>query len=132
MKTTTEKQSKELISKGVDPNTADVFYWKGLGNYEHCIIPNDNEYHTRAEIRYCYSIYRVSWSLDALLDLIPKNMGTIRVELINTAGKWLCRYIVSGDGKSDILQKIGDTKIDAAFELVCYLLDQGIILKNHE
>lgn len=105
---TTIEQSKKLIELGVDINTADIVYNVLDESYIRHDTPID-KYHTPA------------WSLSVLVDLMPKN-----VEIERTHIGWRCDYYSNRDS----LLKYGkdkNTLFDAAFEMVCWLKENGKI-----
>lgn len=125
---TSQEQSKKLIELGINVNTADMMWddwslidegWKlSVGYYPEI----EKDYG-----RKCYP----AWSLTALLELIPPYLGEFKdgidfgfSKAMN--GKWYsAHYIKFNDNGLASFNKTvtGDTAIDAAFEMVCWLLE---------
>ena len=127
---TSIEQSKKLIELGIDVNTADMF-WDTLFakkpeaqvDNHHFIDEYDDEHRVPA------------WSLSALLKLMPPYLFEFErgIDLNiypNLNGKgWHCSYIPNNieSIKKDKFKQItnGDNLIDAAFEMVCWLKENG-------
>lgn len=122
---TSIEQSKKLIELGLDVNTADMF-WDTLFakkpeahiDNHHLIDEYDDEYRFPA------------WSLTALLDLMPKihgerpklDTGRIQTE------KYYVEYPYHESTKDDWYStKLCDSAVDAAFEMVVWLFENGLI-----
>jgi hypothetical protein len=143
---TTIEQSRKLIELGLDPSTADMFYATEFGT----IIaepPYEVEGHEP-----CIP-FTPAWSLTALLELMPYFI-TIKEEgepdeyyhfQLNRNGsvfrsKWQASYhgLKTERGKVHtrrIHWEVGpngesETPLDAAFETVCWLIEQGHIKVN--
>ena len=98
---TSIEQSKKLIELGIDVNTADIIYNILDESYIRHDTPID-KYHKPA------------WSLTALMRLIPNfNMFKRTIE---------CRI----ETTNHLIDKACDP-IDATFEMVCWLLENGKI-----
>ena len=120
---TTIEQSKKLIELGIDRKSSDMYYWCGsdlrIGGYK----AQDEEFDIPA------------WSLSALLELIPPYLGEFG-EGIDFGfgkamnGKWYSahylQYFQNGDVDS-VKTVTGDTAVDAVFEMVCWLKENGNI-----
>ena len=138
MKTYTNKeQSKKLVELGIDVNTADMWYPPSLIKYgvvnewwENPTIIKDIE-HSKLKKEY----HIPCWSLSALLDLIPPYLGEFNDGIdfgfgkaMN--GKWYSAHYLqtypNGDIKS-VKTITGDTAVDAAFEMVCWLKENNIL-----
>lgn len=139
------KQSKKLIELGIDVNTADMRYGYIApydfsdrmydGGYDEVPYPKDflkknpnfsaNEYEEELP----------AWSLTALLELIPPYLGEFKdgidfgfSKAIN--GKWYSAYYIklNDNGLASFNKTVtGDTAIDAAFEMVCWLKENNKI-----
>ena len=114
---TTIEQSKHLVVLGLDPSTADMCYphfiRHGADTYNE--IPEIAE-----DINYPYEM--PCWSLTALLELIP--LYTLEQ---TTDGKVIA---VSEIGQYSKCSEACDNPIDAAFEIVCWLIEQKHIKVN--
>lgn len=117
------EQSKKLIELGIGRKSSDMFYWCGedlrIGGYK----AQSEEFDISA------------WSLSALLELIPPYLGEFD-EGIDFGfgkamnGKWYSahylQYFQNGDVDS-VKTVTGDTAVDAAFEMVVWLKENGKI-----
>lgn len=123
---TSLEQSKKLIELGVDINTADMRYGYIApydfsdrmydGGYDEVPYPKDflkkNPNFSENE----YDGELPAWSLSALLELIPERIPGTKLVI-----KWDGSYYIEG---RDCLF---DTAIDAAFEMVVWLKENGKI-----
>lgn len=109
---TTIEQSKKLIELGIDVNTADMRYsplnsdipWVWVGKP---LIEKDAI---------------LAWSLSALLGLIkPVNENTYTIQGTLDGGA-----IISFEEVTSVVFQ-EDNILDAAFEMVCYLLENKLI-----
>ena len=115
------EQSKKLIELGIDVNTADMLYrWHDERWY---CVPKD--------VPYPYSLKDMipAWSLSALLDLMPYEI-TIKED--NTPYKLLVTHkLVHYPRLTTMWPSIysveANTTLDAAFEVICELLEDKII-----
>ncbi len=112
---TTKEQSKHLVELGLDQNTADMYY-DGYGRlpqgYAYTLIsPNS------------FECDYPCWSLTALLELMPLYNGTTP-RLSWGKGLYTCFYY---QGK---MISNPNSMVDAAFEMVCWLIEQGYIKVN--
>ena len=121
-------QSKKLIEFGVDVKTADMFWDTLLAKKPEAQVDNHyfiDEYDDEHRVP--------AWSLSALLDLMPPYLFEFErgIDLNiypNLNGKgWHCSYMPNAveNMKNDKFKQItnGDNPIDAAFEMVCWLLE---------
>lgn len=133
---TTLEQSKKLIELGIDVNTADMHYstWTILNEGEYILSPNQGE--TIEELQEDYGNQVIpAWSLSALLELIPPYLGEFKdgidfgfSKAIN--GKWYSAYYIklNDNGLASFNMTVtGDTAIDAAFEMIVWLKENGKI-----
>lgn len=125
---TSIEQSKKLIELGIDVNSADMMWddwnlidegWKlSIGYYPEI----EKDYG-----RKCYP----AWSLSTLLELIPPYLGEFKDGIDfgfskSTNGKWYSAHYIkfNNNGLASSNKTVtGDTAIDAAFEMVCWLLE---------
>ena len=118
------KQSKRLIELGIDMNTADMCYhFIEISKTPLCLRwekVHDDEKDNAIP----------AWSLAALLDLMPKihgerpklDTGRIQTE------KYYVEYPYHESTKDDWYStKLCDSAVDAAFEMVCWLKENGKI-----
>ena len=139
---TTIEQSKKLIEAGLDPNTADMYYQSTLpksGKFLHNpTIGNPCEalkwynlgYTKSGKIGVTFEEFCIPcWSLGALLKLMPKENENPFKDSNAFIGygdkKYRCVYL-NGDWESSH-QTIGDTTIEAAYNMVVWLLENGYI-----
>ena len=111
---TSIEQSKELIELGIDVNTADMYWWhNGQRYYVETKEHNDFQ---KSDIP--------TWSLSALLELMPKiheerpklDTGRIQTE------KYYVEYPYHESTKYDWYStKLCNSAVDAAFEMVVWL-----------
>ena len=126
---TSIEQSKKLIELGIDVSTADMFWKNGVSDkYIQRFTPFVS---SGTNIDYDYDI--PAWSLSALLELMPPYLFEFErgIDLNiypNLSGKaWHCSYMPNAveNMKNDKFKQItnGDNLVDAAFEMVCWLLE---------
>lgn len=118
---TTIEQSKKLLNLGLDPSTADMHYlfFKDTGhivNKAPFITTGDE---VKEDVLFTYID---CWSLTALLKLIP-----LYALEQTTDGKV---FIVSEIGQYSKCSVAWDSPVDAAFEMVCWLIEQKHIKVN--
>jgi len=109
---TSVEQSKRLIDLGLDPKTADMYYINGenltLGSWE------ENE-HDWDDVP--------AWSLGSFLNLMPEiktEHGIMQPYLVGGAGtrfKFMCFYKITYNTLNY------ENPLDAAYEMVCWLLE---------
>lgn len=100
-------QSKKLVELGVDISTADMYYPNrvDINNYPLPIEWKNDLPLLSQEIP--------AWSLTALMNLFDDTAG-----LAKDYGLWFCY----DNGKSHCTKHY-ETQIDAAFEMICWLLE---------
>lgn len=119
---TTIEESKKLIELGVDASTADMMWKYNSDKKEY--------YYKPAIIPYTFFNDIPSWSLSALLELIPPYLGDFNEGIDfglskSMNGKWYSAHYVqlNDDGIITFNKTVtGDTAIDAVFEMVVWLL----------
>lgn len=108
---TTIEQSKKLLSLGLDPSTADMIYTMVNGQKTPFIrMEGETIDECRGDIP--------AWSLTALFELMPV---CFKMEH-DSIGYWVSFGVHC--------TKDYDEPIDAAFEMVCWLIEQGHIKVN--
>ena len=119
---TSIEQSKKLIELGIDVNTADMCWSIDILDLPtllaYTITDCDN-----------WENKIPAWSLSALLELIPPYLGEFKdgidfgfSKAMN--GKWYSAHYIkfNDDGLASFnITVTGDTAIDAAFKMVCWL-----------
>lgn len=104
---TSIKQSKKLIELGVDIDTADMYWDYDIQKHEDYPMVMDEQFDDT-----CIP----AWSLTALLKLIPPGNILLRDAL---SEKYKCINTVDSN--------LYDNPVDAAFEMVCWLKENGKI-----
>lgn len=125
------RQSKKLIELGIDVNTADMYYmyrhWEidenTIGSQSDAFIGFDLDFYCGADNSKTYH-YIPAWSLSALLDILAKETRNIdedgHVVLSSYKGNW---WNISPINCVDEGIKGSKDPLDAAFEMVCWLLE---------
>ena len=137
---TSVEQSRRLLELGLDKNTADMVYLK------HATSDNLTPRFEGAAPMVLMDIpineidcdTLPCWSVGALLELMPPYLGEfddgIDFELSKAvSNKWFsAHYIkIEENGKmKPVCVKTGNTSIDACFEMVCWLFENGHIKKG--
>ena len=123
---TTIEQSRHLLELGLDPASADMWwsnrfvYWTSTPMI--CVATEQNQLYT---FKWCEEDIP-AWSLSALLEVIPKECEPdIQKSLIS--GVYFAHWFA--DGKPYITDDHGNA-VAAAYEMVCWLLEQGLIKKG--
>ena len=104
---TSLEQSKKLMELGIDVNTADMYWWYSGRRY-YVESMDDDDFNKESDVP--------AWSLSALLELIPERIPGTKLVI-----KWDGSYYIEG---RDCLC---DNAIDAAFEMICWLKENGKI-----
>lgn len=113
---TSIEQSQKLIELGIDVNTADMMWddWNLIDEGWKLSVG----YHPGIEKDYGRKCYP-AWSLSALLELLP--LPTLEETLITDAEtKWQCTIYCD---KAKYWSELRSESINAAFEMVCWLLE---------
>ena len=129
MKTTSLEQSKKLLELGLNPNTADMIYprliVRGKETMYDVPIAIDSilySMHTSLEEKQ-KSI--PAWSTDALMSLMPVIDRINRPTMRKCDDFYCCVY--SDDHCGDYQWFNGSTPVDAAFEMIVWLLEKNYI-----
>ena len=127
---TTIEQSKHLLELGLDPRTADmVWRYVTSGCYRLEVLHKELfEATNEKDIP--------AWSLSALLEVIPSNIGDYDLYITKH------EYVDGGHGYNveynrgftiSVLHKETNRDlVTATYEMVCWLLEQGLIKKGGE
>ena len=107
---TTIEQSKYLLELGLEPKTADCNWNTTFGDWSLCIGKNKLPQAVPA------------WSLSALLEVMPKNAELMKMENDAHELYYEIDYMYTGYEDKDA--------VTAAYEMVCCLLEQGLIKKG--
>ena len=144
---TSIEQSKKLLELGLSPNTADLLYDIYINS-----ITNEQEGMSLDFVSNWQSAWGNNkdksdlfddrtipcWSLSALLDLMPKDRfidielsyGGFSVDPLEYVEKWFISFENEKDYELDIKTFSSEHPIDAVFEMVCWLLENGFIKKD--
>ena len=120
---TTIEQSKHLLELGLDPNTADCMWLVTLRARLHVL---DGEPISNYDMWENYP----AWSLSALLEVMPNN-DYWEICLWQYKGqRWQCVFDDVEFSNGETKAFVADTPIDAAYEMVCWLLENNLIKKG--
>lgn len=120
---TSIEQGKRLLELGLNPETADMFYMPIMhidDGYCEGFYPKP-ECYPYSEISVNKELYLPAWSLTGLLELIPHTSQLVK------DGGYYYEWSDMFSDDVDFRTKEYDNPLDAAFDLVCALIGQGII-----
>lgn len=102
-------QSKKLLALGVSPESADMCYFERIAFIE-----------GTPKVGYKEGITDgiPCWSLSALLDLMPADCG-----IDKESNKYVASYVAP----HSVLEWDGNTPLEAAFNMVCWLINNNCI-----
>lgn len=136
---TSIEQSNRLFHLGLSPASADMDY--------HCLkkadvaissIPFIKDTSEVENSAYDALYYRIPcWSLEALLDAMPKaitdeydSKGCLGMStLYNSSWGWVVYYTNDDVDTLALHEEQADTLLEAAYKMVCWLLEEGYIKK---
>lgn len=120
---TTIEQSKHLLELGLDPKTADMSYSEEyFGRDEN---GNDDWYWKLNACRFIDVEGIIpAWSLTALLEVMPKWTELVKMQSDTQGIYYEIDYMYTGYEDKDA--------ITAAYEMVCWLLENNLIKKGGE
>jgi len=127
---TTIEQSKRMLELGLDPDSADMWwsnrfvYWQPTP-----MIGISEEQHQLYTFKWCDEDVP-AWSLSALLDVMPNNDYWEICLWQYKDQRWQCVFDDVEFSNGETKSFVADTPIDAAYEMVCWLLEQGLIKKK--
>lgn len=135
MKATTIEQSLRLIELGLKKTSSDLYYYKGHRDELEVIVKHENL--DDEDI--------VAWSLDALLNVMPKrvkyngNDYILRLQYEEGGAPFMYYVVAKGEIKGRLIRFnnghcVPDAydALDAAHQMVCWLLDDGYIKKEKD
>lgn len=106
-----------LASYGVPEDTADMYLDPDAGQLR--LIPSD--------MKGSQFSGRVTWSTDALVDILVGSDEEY-VSFSHFSDKfWLCRWTRIGDGVKETVSRMALSKVQAAYEVLIQLLKDGFI-----
>ena len=121
---TTIKQSKHLLELGLDHKTADMCFEMEKGNW------TLNVGKKSAQVNRGFAI--PAWSLTALLEVMPNNDYWEICLWQYKDQRWQCVFDDVEFSSGETKAFVADTPISAAYEMICWLLEQGLIEKGGE
>lgn len=136
---TSVEQSKHLLELGLDPETADMeFLFVKKDNSMVGKVPFVKDGYEEPDCG--YNIVPC-WSPMALLNLMPtylfkfeRGIDLMIYPSLNKSKKWQVSYLsadLSPENKDKYIKVIhGDTLVDAAFGMMCWLLENNFINKG--
>ena len=118
---TTIEQSKRLLELGLNPKTADMCLCKSAQDtwFLCAYTPGSYDAHTVP-----------AWSLSALLEVMPKE-NEPDLQKSPATGQYFIYGFFDLENPT-YMTKDYDSPVDAAYEMVCWLLEQGLIKKGGE
>lgn len=137
---TSLEQSKKLVAAGLDPDTADMYYFKDQLSLIYENVNYKNIFDLFSDDGMSNNL-TPCWSLGALIELMPPYLfGFDRgIDLniyrnMNGVG-WHVSYLPNNiiDMKVDDFRQItnGNNAIDSAVEMIIWLLDQNYLNKRN-
>ena len=122
---TTISQSKHLLELGLDPKTADMYYLPQVMNEGETLWPIDEGYDLD-------DADQPAWSLSALLEVMPNNDYWEICLWQYKDQRWQCVFDDVEFSSGETKAFVADTPIAAAYEMVCWLLENKLIKKGGE
>ena len=136
---TSINQSKQLQSLGLSADTADMNYcnssYKGkdyIGEWKLSLqSPQEAKSILDMSATSWNTYWEIipAWSLSRLLELMPYNISDNKAvynfKLEKKVNSWWCYHENFGSSSTPIVKR--DNPIDAAFEMMCYLLENKLI-----
>lgn len=131
---TTIEQAKKLVELGIDTNTADMclslftLIINGNENINQILLPISYKRVTEQQAPSFIKRFP-AWSLTALLELMPLiNEYNIEYRPIierHADNGWACKYYNEETRSTNdvYIRRYGKTPLDAAFEMICWLLE---------
>ena len=126
-KIATDNMQSTILRDKIGVESADMVWISGVPS-QLCVI--DGEYVKRENLDE-YDTF--AYSLDALIDVICSSGGDVDFHHTSDCfDQWICRWSMRVQGnKLANLSRIGKTKVDAAFEVVVSLCNEGYIKEDH-
>ena len=126
-KIATDKMQSDILRDMIGVESADMVWISGAPS-QLCVI--DGEYVKRENLD---EYDTLAYTLDALIDIICSSGGDVDFHHTSDCfDQWICRWSMRVQGnKLAHLSRIGKTKVDAAFEVVVSLCNEGYIKRDH-
>ena len=133
--TTTIEQSKHLLELGLDSKSADMCWVKDYIGQWVLITDTQINIRSRFEEMYEYSGFKwqehielvPAWSLSALLEVMPNNDYWEICLWQYKCQRWQCVFDDVEFSNGETKAFVADAPIDAAYEMVCWLLTNNLI-----
>lgn len=140
---TTLEQSKKLMELGLNPDTADMFYSRRpTGKSKYSIFP---DFKPEGQLEIFTKVDLPCWSLGALMNLLPPSIQTgegiqnhYEIDIRKYWGNEKDLYQVAYGNNKGLSEKWHDmintgereNLVDAAFQMIWWLLENGYIKKE--
>ena len=130
MTATTIEQSKHLFELGLNPDSADMF-WMDTNSVKPCLnLMDDGIFNHRNYLVRFPNTSLPAWSLSALLEVMPNNDYWEICLWQYKDQRWQCVFDDVEFSNGETKSFVADTPIDAAYKMVCWLLEQELIKKG--
>lgn len=121
-------QSRHLLELGLDPASADMF-WMDTNSVKPCLnLIDDGIFNHRNYLVRFPNTSLPAWSLSALLEVMPKE-NEPDLQKSPATGQYFMYGFFDLENPT-YMTKDYDSPIDAAYEMVCWLLQNGYIKKG--
>lgn len=120
------EQSKKLIELGIDVNTADMHYWKRTWRENDYAIGVGHSKEWQEGFESKGVKYIPCWSLAALLDVLPDEVGDNHYLTLEKEGKEYCCCYEDCNGNS-FKHYFSDNPIDACYEMILKLNERELL-----
>jgi len=128
---TTIEQSKYLLELGLSPDSADMEYCYIDEFNSGLQVKGDINAEVDRRLDMMFGVTHIpAWSLSALLDVMPNNDYWDIYLCQAQDGKWQSVFHDCEFSNGEYKDFIADTPFTAAYEMVCWLLKQGLIKKG--
>jgi len=140
---TTIEQSKKLVELGLNPDTADMFYSRRpTGKSEYSVFP---DFKPEGRLEVFTKVDLPCWSLGALMDLLPPSIQTgegmqnqYEIDIRKYWGNEENMYQIAYGNDRGLSEEWHDmintgekeSLCDVAFDIICWLLENGYIKKE--
>ena len=136
---TSIEQSKHLLESGLSPESADMEYIclkeTNAAMSSVPFVKDKTEVENSALHALCYRV--PCWSVGALLEVMPKEItdeydskGWLGMCAINVPTWGWIIYYSNDDDSLSMHEEQGNTLLEAAYKMLCWLLENGYIKKK--